>query len=312
VLRMVHLLGADTFTVQVQPGRSIIVTEKVPAHDVPNRSTSDGSAGAGTDSAAAAVAASAPAPVAATADCTSTSKPRESHAVDGPSLSQAIGALELGLGCMGMSSNSDDQYEGTTGGSEVPRRARGRTLHLECGNMFDVKNIGIADIVMLETDIPTEIIPDLHKLLNNMKPGAKTLTYLDLRKTWVPSAMSNGSGIPTQLPFRQLEHNKNITDRFPTSWSVQRGHHFYLWCKVKTTNSHFSFYCYFFFFHLMILDFYYYRHEYLFFHPSELLMTTIVDTSNCKYPRPVLKPVGHVSDFVRKRTRGCDLLLHRL
>ena len=30
-----------------------------------------------------------------------------------------------------------------------------RVLHLQCGNMFDVKNINSADVVMMETDIPT-------------------------------------------------------------------------------------------------------------------------------------------------------------
>jgi len=29
-----------------------------------------------------------------------------------------------------------------------------RVLHLQCGNMFDVKNINSADVVMMETDIP--------------------------------------------------------------------------------------------------------------------------------------------------------------
>jgi hypothetical protein len=40
-----------------------------------------------------------------------------------------------------------------------------RVLHIECGNMFDVKNIHTADIVMLETDIPPDLQADLCKLL---------------------------------------------------------------------------------------------------------------------------------------------------
>lgn len=31
---------------------------------------------------------------------------------------------------------------------------RGRTLKLQCGNMLEVKDLGIADIIMMETDIP--------------------------------------------------------------------------------------------------------------------------------------------------------------
>ena len=32
---------------------------------------------------------------------------------------------------------------------------RGRTLKLQCGNMFDVKDLDAADIIMMETDIPS-------------------------------------------------------------------------------------------------------------------------------------------------------------
>ena len=109
---------------------------------------------------------------------------------------------------------------------------RGRVLHLVCGNMFDTKNIAIADIVMLETDIPADNLPDLNELLAGMKEGSRTLTYLDLRKIWTTSANSSA----TAFPFRQLEHNKHLSDRFPTSWSVQRGHHFFLWCKHFAGN----------------------------------------------------------------------------
>ena len=50
------------------------------------------------------------------------------------------------------------------------------------------------------------------------------LTYLDLRRVW---------RLPGQpFPFRQLEANRSFADRYPTSWSVQRGHHLFLWVKV--------------------------------------------------------------------------------
>lgn len=32
---------------------------------------------------------------------------------------------------------------------------RGRILKLQCGNMFDVKDLDAADIIMMETDIPS-------------------------------------------------------------------------------------------------------------------------------------------------------------
>ena len=117
--------------------------------------------------------------------------------------------------------NSRAETEIRPGGKNLKKR---RTLKLEFGNMFDVKNIHTADIVMLETDIPTELQKDLCELLGRMKLNSRTLTYLDLRKTWSPNVY---------FPFRQLENNKNLSDRFPTSWSVQRGHHFYIWSKVS-------------------------------------------------------------------------------
>ena len=99
----------------------------------------------------------------------------------------------------------------------------GRTIHFECGSLFDVENIEIADIIMLETDITPDLFPNLCDLLSRLHPNARTLTYLDLRKIWCGNAFS----------LKQLEANCPVSDRYPTSWSVQRGHHFYLWIKLK-------------------------------------------------------------------------------
>jgi hypothetical protein len=98
----------------------------------------------------------------------------------------------------------------------------GRVLHLECGDMFDVQNIENADILMMETDVPIHLQTRLCHLLAKLRDGSRVLSYLDLRRFW-------NIGI---CPFLQMENNKNLSDRFPTSWSVQRGHHFYLWSKV--------------------------------------------------------------------------------
>lgn len=98
-----------------------------------------------------------------------------------------------------------------------------RVLHLQCGNMFDVTGIDTADVVMMETDIPSDLFPSLNRLLSRMKNGARILTYIDLRRAWDIN----------QLPFRQLEVNRHLSDRYPTSWSVQRGHHFFLWTRVS-------------------------------------------------------------------------------
>lgn len=112
-----------------------------------------------------------------------------------------------------------------------------RVLHLQCGNMFDITNIEQADIVMMETDIPTELYPQLAQLLGHLKEDARVLTYIDLRRAFDTVANAGGPGLVTavhshSMPFRQLEINRQLSDRYPTSWSVQRGHHFYLWNRV--------------------------------------------------------------------------------
>eukprot|EP00981_Chlorochromonas_danica_P002840 scaffold549_cov174-Ochromonas_danica.AAC.24 len=101
-----------------------------------------------------------------------------------------------------------------------------RMMHLQCGNMFDIPTLDHVDVVMMETDIPADLTPSLQCLLATMKEGSRVLTYLDLRKIW-------DHGSP---PFKQVEANRNVSDRYPTSWSVQRGHHFYLWAKMG--NNH--------------------------------------------------------------------------
>jgi hypothetical protein len=106
-----------------------------------------------------------------------------------------------------------------------------RVLHFQCGNMFDISNIDTADIVMMETDIPTDLHPNLHRLISSLKEGSRVLTYLDLRRL----------NEITPLAIKQLDINRNLSDRYPTSWSVQRGHHFFLWQKVRIFLSFFLF-----------------------------------------------------------------------
>ena len=79
-------------------------------------------------------------------------------------------------------------------------------------------------IVMLETEVPADTFGEFSRLLDACKEGCRLLTYLDLRRVW---------RLPGQpFPFRQLEANRSFADRYPTSWSVQRGHHLFLWVKV--------------------------------------------------------------------------------
>lgn len=97
-----------------------------------------------------------------------------------------------------------------------------RVLHFQCGNMFDTQNLESADIIMMETDVPVDLHPNLHRLASSLKDGARMLSYLDLRRLCDIAP----------LPLRQIDINRHLSDRYPTSWSVQRGHHFFLWQKV--------------------------------------------------------------------------------
>ncbi len=99
-----------------------------------------------------------------------------------------------------------------------------RILHFQCCSLFEISNISVADIIMLETDIPTELLPDLYNLLCKMHVGARVLSYLDFKKVWSKNILS----------FKQLDINRYVSDRYPTSWSVQRGHHLYIWTKVDS------------------------------------------------------------------------------
>ncbi|CAN0390020.1 unnamed protein product, partial [Hapterophycus canaliculatus] len=41
-----------------------------------------------------------------------------------------------------------------------------------------------ADLVLLETDVSSDVHPQLSRFLTGLRKGAHALTYLDLRKMW--------------------------------------------------------------------------------------------------------------------------------
>ena len=109
-------------------------------------------------------------------------------------------------------------------GSSIEVTSNDRTLTIEHGNLMRTRDVGDASIVMLETEVPADTFGEFSRLLDACKEGCRLLTYLDLRRVW---------RLPGQpFPFRQLEANRSFADRYPTSWSVQRGHHLFLWVKV--------------------------------------------------------------------------------
>ena len=122
----------------------------------------------------------------------------------------------------------------------LPRRdGKLRVLTLEWNNLLDAPPalVADADFVLLETDIPGDVMLRLACQLYTLKAGCRLLSYLDLHKVW---DTNNGSSSSSRrsAPFFQLEANTTLADRYPTSWSVHRGHHFFIWCKQAATRPH--------------------------------------------------------------------------
>jgi hypothetical protein len=94
-----------------------------------------------------------------------------------------------------------------------------RIIEFREQNLFDATDGLSADIIILETHFPSGIWDRLRKYLFGMKPGARLLTYENLHNVYQGQTM----------PFDQIPINIAGNDRFYTTWSPKRGHHFYLW-----------------------------------------------------------------------------------
>jgi hypothetical protein len=211
VIRMVELLGADRFQIRMVPGKFIVVTEVITTESLEAR---DGNAnGSSNDN----------------------NRDLNDDGIDNAD-SISVGAdkdKNSGTTNGNHNGNRDDSDEALAGPSATDSQrskisSRTRVLHFQCGDMFEcVQNIQIADIVMMETDVPLELYPQLHVMLSNLHVGARVLSYLDFYKCSLTERM------PALIGLRQLMVNRLVNDRYPTSWSVQRGHHFYLWEQVN-------------------------------------------------------------------------------
>lgn len=106
----------------------------------------------------------------------------------------------------------------TTDRIAIQEHDTGRVLELRKQDLFDVgmdQGHGVdADVVITETHFETAMIPKLHAYLNScMTNGARLLTYERIHST----------------EYNQLPVNISVEDRFPTTWSNIKGHHFYLY-----------------------------------------------------------------------------------
>lgn len=110
--------------------------------------------------------------------------------------------------------------------SNHPTTGAQRTLEFRRGNLFAATDCHDADIVIAQTNFPSETQIKLCRFLGCMKPTCKILTYLNLIPLWKKAS----------LMFRQLDVNRSMNDRFATSWSMHRGCHFFLWERVNHNN----------------------------------------------------------------------------
>jgi len=102
---------------------------------------------------------------------------------------------------------------------------KGRTLEFREQNLFDCHDgLATADIIILETHFPKEIWPSICRYIAGMKPGSRVLTYENLHEAY-------GAIGDMGMPFEQQAINTRENDRFYTTWSPKRGHHFYTWTR---------------------------------------------------------------------------------
>ena len=117
-----------------------------------------------------------------------------------------------------------DTPEAITVQRRLPNDGVFRSMQLRHGSLLSCTHASNADVVLLETEVPKESIPSLCGLLASLKPQCTVLSYMDLRRHWADEAGA--------CPLRQKDYNVSNADRFETSWSVKRGHHFFIWERL--------------------------------------------------------------------------------
>lgn len=99
-----------------------------------------------------------------------------------------------------------------------------RVIEFYEGDLFTCHETFDADIVVLETHFPKTSWMKLCTFISNMKSGSRLLTYENIEDCFCSTEI--------KFPFEQIEINKHPEDRFYTTWSIKRGHHFYLWKRL--------------------------------------------------------------------------------
>jgi len=99
-----------------------------------------------------------------------------------------------------------------------------RCLEVRHGNMWTAQKVGLADVLVMHTDLTETSVTHLRQLIDKLKVGCRFVTYQDLTPYWRRSKAP---------PFEQVSENLDDSDTFLTSWSSSKGYHLFCWEKIE-------------------------------------------------------------------------------
>ena len=118
-----------------------------------------------------------------------------------------------------------------------------RELLFESGDMFATPHAELAgaDVVIMETCVPSALYGKLSRLLLNLRVGCRIVVFDDVNTIWAAGraleAKAAGAAtqppLPPTPPFSQMPANVPDSDRFPTSWAPEKGQHFFVYERVE-------------------------------------------------------------------------------
>eukprot|EP00948_MAST-09A_sp_MAST-9A-sp1_P002060 g2060.t1 len=116
-----------------------------------------------------------------------------------------------------------DKEKYIQGRTVVIKDRNGRSLEMYTTSMFLMCDISLykSDVIILQTNIMPNSYYSLLRMITFFKRGAKILSYLNFENVWNFE----------MFPLEQYPINLAMSDRFATSWTSDRGYHFYLWKK---------------------------------------------------------------------------------
>lgn len=109
--------------------------------------------------------------------------------------------------------------------------APSRVLEVRQGNMWSTPSVGLADTLVLHTDLTEASLTHLRRLISKLKAGAHFVTYQDLSPYWPATS---------RPVFEQVAVNIEEADTFLTSWSSAKGYHLFCWEKIAHTPTSFT------------------------------------------------------------------------